>query len=912
MAISSVSRIYDAPDPILETDLDLLAKVNQYKQMKYDAGAAEVQNEINNWAMLANVAKDQDREYINQKLNNLVNGITNAGGINLEDQNQVNYIKSLGFNIYGDKAAMNAVITTKKLRDYMADGQSKMSGKNSKNYDPTLYEYNLNKWNDWLNDGQVGTSFNGPTNLASGTFDQYQKRIADELSKLQPDMDSLPQGMTDAEKLNYLQVGNKFLSKDRVRAAIDTLTNSNDRELISAHAWRNMSGLPDARLVGLTTEGYNSKMADMQRQYNAIQDAKNQTQDISQKERYTTQLSQLTDAIGTIKNQRDNLVTSTAKGITEDQRRALRDNLYFDAFKEGYANTRAYTQSKTELKFNQAQAFKLKEARAAYEFSQRNAIDRRRLDLQEKGLELKQLGMMTMYGLSSGQLNANGVYGPAAQAPLQMIPVKGDDAVVLSNDAISAADANFAAQANAFYSGAYNYLGNNPAYQQYLVKNLDGNFVPIDEKAKAILDRAVNNKLGDWSKIANLPLGDRANLQLDDKETDMLKLSQNLQDAKIYQDQMRSLQNSVYQSLNMESPSTKKISISVRGGGTITTTYEKLKQMVDNKDPMLDQLQQQAVNEIPNTFYGIPQAALNDVYAATIGIVTGDEALAKANSNTSLTNAIRTVNDYYNNGKVKTKWEEVSQTLTPYGRNITLPKIKGIGIPPTLTSYLADKVKQANPSAAVNQEDVNLNKIWVKLNPSSENKVQYMAEIKYRKGNSSSGKKAEGDSYQVVDLTSDVINNPNNFISKLYPQDNAEVIYGFTLQNKGRTPFDPSNNYADALETTSNAKLAHKYQIVANKNNKNGLESFSVNVLIPRNVNGKTEFYTIPVKNFRNGGTTTFEPNYQYVKAYMNTYFQNDQAVQEFYRLHNIPIVTSPSTSELQSNTAIPNNSNNN
>ena len=65
MPISSVSKTFVAPDPVMETDLELLGKVDTYQQSKFDAGAAALQQEVDNWALMTQIAKPELRQYAN-------------------------------------------------------------------------------------------------------------------------------------------------------------------------------------------------------------------------------------------------------------------------------------------------------------------------------------------------------------------------------------------------------------------------------------------------------------------------------------------------------------------------------------------------------------------------------------------------------------------------------------------------------------------------------------------------------------------------------------------------------------------------------------------------------------------------------------------------------------------------------
>lgn len=874
----------------METDLELLAKINTLQQTKFDEGSEQLQNEINNWAMLADVAKPQDREYINQKLNNLVSGINNLGGVNLADPNNVNQLKSLGYNLYADDAVTNAVATTKKLRNFMADGQAKLNGKNAKDYDQTYYEYNLNKWGEWLQDGQVGTSFDGPMQLGQGSFEQYQKKIQDAVKQLTPDLEEAP-APGDPNAINYLQVGNKFIKKDRIKTLINSLTTAQDADIIGAHAWKNMYGVGDDQLLKLTTDTYTAKKKDLQTQYNQIKHNMAQTQDFQQREQYRTQLSMLDEAIKGIDNQKDDLFKETnGKPLDENQRQALRSNLYFDAFKDDFATAYEFEQNKTELKFNQGRAFQLKEARSAYEFGQMMNMRKAEFDLDVRKQDFEEQKTMLEYGLLTslgGDTNINGntqgLLGPSAGAPLALVENMGkDDATVFNQKTVGNADLNYVAASSIFYQDAYNSMGSLPEYQNYVVKNANGLYVPKDDASKKILDQAVLTKINQFDAISKMPLEDRKKYEktLSEKDVQMMKHYQGLQEAQLYKTQVQSLEDQAFQKVGQESPGKKPVymyrwnpkSNQYQFDGEYTA--RQLKEMKDTNSPEYQNL-------IKGQVWFTTNLSRNNPNLAAQTIVEVPQQLDNV-----LTN-------YYD--KAENGWKEVSKNYNSFGRNVTLPKIKG-SVNPQLAQYFGDKVRrqaEANKDTkirdAVTESDVDINRVWVKYNADAkdgQSKIRYMAEVKYQKGNAK-----HGDLLYKVDLTDDVLNDPNSYVGRLYPRDNSTLIYGFMMDKTGSTPFTPDDNYASALKTTSNPKFTYNYRIAAVKNPNGGLDYFNVDVLIPKRdkTTGKINYITVPVKNAYSGFSTQFPANYQATVDYMNEYFKNDQTVQQFYQMHDIP-----------------------
>lgn len=892
MAISSVSRIYDAPDPILEVDLELLGKVNAYQQAQFDHGAKELQNEINNWAMLADVAKPQDREYINAKLNNIVAAINNLGGVNLRDPNNVNSLKSLGYNLYGDNTVMNAVITTKKLRGFMTDAQTKLSGKNAANYDYTYYQYQLNKWNDWLQDGQVGTTFDGPAQLGEGSFENYQKKINDAINKLTPDSETAPVG-NDA--INYLQVGSKFIKKERINSLIDSLTTSQDREIISAHAWKNLGATPDDVLLKYTIDGYNSKLDALKSDYNALKHNMAQTTDFEQKQRYQDQINVVQNAIKNITATKDNLFNSTnGKSISEQDRDLLRSNLYFDSFKDQLSTARAFQQNATELKMNQGKAFQLKEARAAHEFSETMKWRKAQynLDLRKQGFAekkaLAELGLVGMMGLGDQSIFSElGLLGPSSIAPLTVMEGLGkDDATIMNTETVTNANANYAAAASNFYLNAYNILGAIPEYQQYVTKQPNGTFAPVDDNAKKILDQAILNKIGVYDNIGRMPLEEREKYEkeLSQDDAQLLRAYRSLKEAELYKSQVADLEDLAFRSAGVESPGEKQVNVYYVGVDRAKDqmvfrkppekiSLRKLKELKDSNDPRLQAMLDQGARFRLNT-YNDPRQFISFVEESK-----------------SIDNIIK---NYYE--RAEDGWQKVSKNYSPFGRNVTLPKDKDGKVNQPLAQYFGDAVRRAAEAKGeggvksdVTESDVDVNRVWVKYDANGkDSKLRYMAEVKYKKGTAK-----HGDKLYTVDLTTDVINNPESYVAKLYPRDNAQIVYGLMMDKDGVTPLSESDNYTSALETYSNPALSHKFQIVARQNpNSTTLDrQFRVFMLVPkRDASGNVTYTKVPVRNTYNNLSYDFPANFDAVVDYMNQKFATKEKAREFYQINGIPV----------------------
>jgi hypothetical protein len=211
---------------------------------------------------------------------------------------------------------------------------------------------------------------------------------------------------------------------------------------------------------------------------------------------------------------------------------------------------------------------------------------------------------------------------------------------------------------------------------------------------------------------------------------------------------------------------------------------------------------------------------------------------------------------------------------------------------------LVDAITNPVIKADVSIDDVDINKVWAEYD-SKKDETHYMAELRYRKATKGKDvKETGGDRNTNVDITSQVLQQQQaggGWLSSLYAQDNAAVVYGLELQNTGKTPFDPKTNYEGALQTHGAGLLSHKYQIVSVRDPKTkGVSGYKAFVAIPlgKDDNGKPRFQVVPVPNFHkdaSGGTTMFPANFEGVRLYMEGAFSNTDAAQDFYARLGIP-----------------------
>lgn len=139
-------------------NFDLIEKGLAFKQQKFDANASLIQNQIDTIGSL-DVAKELDKEYLQERLNSLVNQINNVGSVDLSNSNVTRGLQSQVKQALDDNV-INAVQGTKALRKLQADIEDTRKNRPEAYSDRNAW-FALQGANSWLNDGQVGSEYSG-------------------------------------------------------------------------------------------------------------------------------------------------------------------------------------------------------------------------------------------------------------------------------------------------------------------------------------------------------------------------------------------------------------------------------------------------------------------------------------------------------------------------------------------------------------------------------------------------------------------------------------------------------------------------------------------------------------------------------------------------------------------------------
>lgn len=159
-------------------DIKFAFEVAQIQEGKYNAGRDKIDKYLSELTQI-DIAKQEDKDYLYNRISNVVNSINQGGGVNFASGNELRSVMGHVDQVY-DQNVMNAISGTRNLRKL----QGEISTIKEKN--PELYS-ELNEYDalqgaySWLNDGQVGTTYAGDSYTP---FTDVEKIVSKDMAEL--------------------------------------------------------------------------------------------------------------------------------------------------------------------------------------------------------------------------------------------------------------------------------------------------------------------------------------------------------------------------------------------------------------------------------------------------------------------------------------------------------------------------------------------------------------------------------------------------------------------------------------------------------------------------------------------------------------------------------------------------------
>ena len=230
-------------------NLDLLQKGLEYKQQKYDVNSAAIQSQIDQLSNLK-LAKGADQEYLNARLNTLVQQVNKFGAVDLSStgvtKNIQNHVKQAL-----DQNVMTAYIGSQNLANLRKEIEDVRKNK-PKSYSSQNEAYALRGAVEWLNDGQVGSSYGGGSYIPYTDVAGKQQKALKELYKDSESVVTVPETLLNPATGKMEPTGRmitkkfKGLQDEEISSIFESGLSSQDRQQMEIDAWATYNQNPAA------------------------------------------------------------------------------------------------------------------------------------------------------------------------------------------------------------------------------------------------------------------------------------------------------------------------------------------------------------------------------------------------------------------------------------------------------------------------------------------------------------------------------------------------------------------------------------------------------------------------------------------------------------------------------------------
>ena len=223
MPISRVSEVVSPVEHVAPFDMNMMYQALFTKNQKFEQNYQNTQNMVNRLGSL-DLVRNVDREYLQGKVQGLVQEINSVGPQDYSNTIVSRQIQGLSGSITNDQNIINAYSTTKRFRNEMAVAEMyKKDPRHKGKYASQNEWYMLNGdaknpgWNKYLQSGTVGESFVGPS---LSEYKDYNKYVLDNLKALKASGEIT---VKDFDRGVKAIMNNEGVSNERVREIYNSM-----------------------------------------------------------------------------------------------------------------------------------------------------------------------------------------------------------------------------------------------------------------------------------------------------------------------------------------------------------------------------------------------------------------------------------------------------------------------------------------------------------------------------------------------------------------------------------------------------------------------------------------------------------------------------------------------------------------
>jgi hypothetical protein len=149
--ISQYSKLAKV-EPIADLGFDFFAKAIQYKSEKIQQTRGALQSTLSNFANNVDIMKEDDRQYFNEKVKNVVDNLNSFKDVDLSDPNTAYQLQSMLGEVKQDTRISDSIVSSSNIRNIQKEQNLMLTNPKFKDlYDPDLYQADQEEMLKYLN-----------------------------------------------------------------------------------------------------------------------------------------------------------------------------------------------------------------------------------------------------------------------------------------------------------------------------------------------------------------------------------------------------------------------------------------------------------------------------------------------------------------------------------------------------------------------------------------------------------------------------------------------------------------------------------------------------------------------------------------------------------------------------------------
>lgn len=326
---SAYSILHNYRQETYGPNYQLMAAALQYKQNALDTNKMRIQSVYNQLGML-DIAKGQDQEYVEKRLESARDIINKYQGVDLSDRAIADSMLGKLSEVV-DEPTKNAVLSTKLYRSEQAEWE-KMKVDKPDLYSDLNRSYAMRGANAWLSDGQVGTKYKGGGGFIA--FSDVNAKLTKDLPKVLETAGIEFVEIAPGSSYFRDKVTRKRVTRLQVDQAINTILNEQDKRQLQINAWGQYDGMSEDQLSTIYDDYNNNRIEEIETAISSLETLYNKTPEGSElKSARKEQLDQLRNTLSTYK---DNGYSSVKKNFGKE---AAYNTLYNSQFRNSFMDT---------------------------------------------------------------------------------------------------------------------------------------------------------------------------------------------------------------------------------------------------------------------------------------------------------------------------------------------------------------------------------------------------------------------------------------------------------------------------------------------------------------------------------------------------------------------------------------------